>query len=171
MATATTEKTDAIELLIADHKSVQQKFKQYDKLKDTASEDEKSALVAQICLELTVHTEIEEEIFYPAVREQIDDDDLMNEAEVEHAGAKELIEQLEDASPDDELYDAKVTVLGENIDHHVKEEQDEMFPKVRKSKVDTAALGQQMAVRKQELMAELGGLDDEADAPKPKSRS
>ena len=86
-------------------------------------------MVRKICNELTVHAQIEEEIFYPAVRKAIDDGDLMDEALVEHAGAKELISQLEAMDPEDELYDAKVTVLGEQIDHHVKEEEGEMFPR------------------------------------------
>jgi hypothetical protein len=93
---------------------------------------------------------VEEEIFYPAVRAVIDDDDLMDEADVEHTEAKELIAQLEGMEPGDDHYDAKVLVLGENIDHHVQEEQNEMFPKVRKAKIDTAALGAQILQRKQE---------------------
>ena len=153
-----TNTPDALDLLISDHKSVQRMFKQFDALKEDGDDDQKSALVGKICLELTVHAQIEEEIFYPAVRDAIEDQDLMDEAEVEHAGAKDLIAQLEaDADTEQELYDAKVTVLGEYINHHVKEEQDEMFPKVRKAKVDTAALGARMFQRKQELMAELGG--------------
>jgi hemerythrin superfamily protein len=152
-----TNTPDAIDLLMSDHKSVQQMFKQFDALKEDGDDDQKSALVSKICLELTVHAQIEEEIFYPAVRDAIEDSDLMDEAEVEHAGAKDLIAQLENADTDEEFYDAKVTVLGENINHHVKEEQDEMFPKVRKAKVDTAALGARMFQRKQELMAELSG--------------
>lgn len=95
------------------------------------------------------HTQIAEEIFYPAFRMAIDDDDLMDEADVEHAGAKELIAQLVGMEPGDDHYDARVTVLGENIDHHVKEEQDEMFPKAKKAKLDLAALGAQMIKRKQ----------------------
>jgi hypothetical protein len=102
-------------------------------------------------------TKVEEEIFYPAVRAAIDDDDLMDEADVEHAGARELIAQLEDMEPGDDHYDAKVTVLGENVDHHVKEEQDEMFPKARKAKLDLAALGAAMLERKRELRASDGG--------------
>ena len=113
-------------------------------------------MVEPICSELTVHTTIEEEIFYPAVREAIDDEDLMDEADVEHASAKELIAQLEAANPGDDQYDAKVTVLGEMIDHHVKEEEGEMFPKARKADIDSAALGEEMAARKAELKEELG---------------
>lgn len=152
----TTEAQDAIAMLTADHKRVKKLFSDFDKLKEEGSNEEKSAIVDQICNELKIHTELEEEIFYPAVREAIDDSDLMDEALVEHAGAKELIAQLEEAGADDGLYDAKVTVLGEQIDHHVKEEEGDMFPKARKSKVDTEALGARMMKRKMALMQEMG---------------
>ncbi len=148
---------DAIALLMADHKKVKKLFADFDKLKDEGGDDEKSAIVEQICNELKIHTAIEEEIFYPAVRKAIEDSNLMDEALVEHAGAKELIAQLEDASPEDELYGARVTVLGEQINHHVKEEEGEMFPKARKAKVDTQALGAAMMKRKAALMAALEG--------------
>jgi hemerythrin superfamily protein len=146
---------DAVTLLTADHAKVKKLFEEFEDLKEEASSaEDKSALVTQICNELKVHAQIEEEIFYPAVRRAIDDGDLMDEALVEHAGAKELIAQLEDMSPDDALYDAKVTVLGEQIQHHVNEEEGEMFPKAKKAKVDGEALGVQMTERKAELMAE-----------------
>jgi hemerythrin-like domain-containing protein len=152
---------DAIAILTADHGRVKALFEEFEKLKENdGRDDEKAALVKRVCNELKVHAEVEEEIFYPAVREQIDDGDLMDEALVEHAGAKDLIEQLEEMSPDDDLYDAKVTVLGEQIQHHVREEEGNMFPKAKKAKVDTAALGTQMAERKSELMDELGMEDD-----------
>jgi hemerythrin superfamily protein len=147
---------DAIALLMADHKKVKALFSQFKKLRDTGGSNEKSAIVEQICTELKVHAAIEEEIFYPAVRAAIDDSDLMDEALVEHAGAKELIAQLQDADPAEELYDAKVTVLGEQIDHHVEEEEGEMFPKAKKSKLDTSALGAKMLDRQIELKAEMG---------------
>lgn len=148
---------DAISILTEDHKKVKKMFMDFDKLmKSDGKEVEKGTLVEKICEELTVHTQIEEEIFYPAVRAAIDDDDLMDEADVEHAGAKELIAQLEEMEPGDDHYDAKVTVLGENIDHHVKEEQDEMFPKAKKAKLDLAALGAKMLKRRQELQASRG---------------
>jgi hemerythrin superfamily protein len=147
---------DAIALLTADHKKVKALFSDFDDIKEEGSDQEKSAIVDQICDELTIHAEIEEEIFYPAVRKAIEDSDLMDEALVEHAGAKDLIAQLKDASPDDDLYDAKVTVLGEQIDHHVKEEEGEMFPKAKKAKVDTEALGALMLKRKMELMKKMG---------------
>jgi hemerythrin superfamily protein len=145
---------DAIAMLTADHKKVKGLFGDFAELKDhEGGEEEKSALVEKICSALKVHTEIEEEIFYPAVRKAIDDADLMDEALVEHAGAKELIAQLEDMDPQDDLYDAKVTVLGEQIDHHVKEEEGDMFVKAKSAKVDIVTLGAAMAKRKAELTA------------------
>ena len=152
---------DAIAMLTADHKKVKKLFADFDKLKDAGSDEDKASIVDQICNELKIHTELEEEIFYPAVRKAIDDGDLMDEALVEHAGAKDLIAQLEDASPEDDLYDAKVTVLGEQIDHHVKEEEGDMFPKAKKAKVDTEALGATMLKRKITLMKKMGMNDDE----------
>jgi hemerythrin superfamily protein len=162
---------DAVAMLMADHKKVKKLFSDFDKLKEEGSDEDKSALVEQICNELKIHTELEEEIFYPAVRKAIDDSDLMDEALVEHAGAKELIAQLEDASPDDDLYDAKVTVLGEQIDHHVKEEEGEMFPKAKKSKVDTEALGATMLKRKMALMEKIGLAEDEDASGAAKAKS
>jgi hemerythrin superfamily protein len=160
-ATGGAPEQDAVAMLMADHKKVKKLFSDFDKLKEEGSDEDKSALVEQICNELKIHTELEEEIFYPAVRKAIDDSDLMDEALVEHAGAKELIAQLEDASPDDDLYDAKVTVLGEQIDHHVKEEEGEMFPKAKKAKVDTEALGATMLKRKMALMEKMDLTADE----------
>jgi hemerythrin superfamily protein len=144
---------DAIELLMADHQRVARLFAEFDALKEGGTDEAKAALVAQICQELTVHTAIEEEIFYPAVRKAIEDDDLMDEALVEHAGAKELIAQLQAADPNDDLYDAKVTVLGEQIDHHVAEEEGSMFPQAKGSGIDTMSLGAALLERKAELLA------------------
>lgn len=143
---------NAINMLTEDHAKVRKMFKQFEKMKDKAEDAEKAELVRQICQELTVHALVEEEIFYPAAREAIDDQDLLDEAEVEHATAKELIGQLERMQPGDELYDAKVTVLGEYVEHHVKEEEKEMFPKVRKARLDLEHLAEQIAERKQQAM-------------------
>jgi hemerythrin superfamily protein len=162
---------DAVALLTADHKKVKALFSQFKKLRESGGSDEKSAIVEQICTELKIHTTIEEELFYPAVRAAIDDADLMDEALVEHAGAKELIAQLEDADPAEELYDAKVTVLGEQIDHHVEEEEGEMFPKAKKSKLDTSALGAKMLDRQMELKAEMGVSDHDSGAKQRKRRA
>ena len=141
--------TDALALLKADHTKVEGLFSQFDKAR---TDDKKRALAEQICQELKIHTTIEEEIFYPAAREATGDEDTLNEAAVEHESAKELIEQIESGSPDDDMWVAKVTVLGEYIKHHVNEEQTELFPEVRKSKLDLKELGQRLLERKQELM-------------------
>ena len=142
----------AIELLTDDHEKVKDLFAQFDKLSDRSKVNKKK-LADQICLELTVHAQVEEEIFYPAVREALKDDDMVDEAVVEHAAAKDLIAQIREMDPGDDLYDAKVKVLSEQIEHHVGEEEGEMFKKVRKAKLDLAALGEEMAMRKDELMA------------------
>lgn len=138
---------DAIAMLRDDHARVVELF---DRFENTRG-DRKEKLVQQICDELELHTRLEEEIFYPAVREAIGDDDLMDEATVEHQSAKELIAQLRSMSSDDDLFDAKTTVLGEYVKHHVKEEQGEMFPQARQSDVDLVALGEQMRARKEEI--------------------
>ena len=144
---------DAIALLKADHKLVSGLFDQYEKERNN---DRKGKLADQICQELTVHAQIEEEIFYPAAREVLRDEDLLDEATVEHQGAKDLIAQIEASSPSAKLFDAKVTVLGEYIKHHVKEEQNEMFPKIRKTKLDLKMIGEQLQARKQELKQRVG---------------
>jgi hypothetical protein len=150
---AAAKPADAIKLLKDDHKEVKAYFKQYESLEDEA---EKQALAEKICLALTVHAQIEEEIYYPAAREAIDDDDLLDEAEVEHASAKQLIAEIQAMKAGDRLFDAKVTVLGEYIDHHVEEEESEMFPESRDSDLDLKALGVQLAARKAELMSQAG---------------
>ena len=149
------ESTDAITLLEQDHEDVKDLFEQYDELAENeGSESDRQALAQQICTMLTVHATIEEELFYPAAREALKEDDLIDEAVVEHASAKDLIAQLESMQAGDDLYDAKVKVLGELIDHHVEEEEDEMFPKMRNSGLDLQVLGVAMASRKEELLAE-----------------
>jgi hemerythrin superfamily protein len=171
MATNRTSEQDAIALLTADHKKVKGLFSQFSKLKEGGSVEEKSDLVTNICNELKIHTAIEEEIFYPAVRQAIKDSDLMDEALVEHAGAKDLVAQLEGMDTKDDLYDAKVTVLGEQINHHVREEEGEMFPKAKKAKLDTGVLGAKMLKRKMELMEQMGIAEgEEKAAPKQTKR-
>lgn len=142
---------NAIDLLKEDHARVKQSFKEFEKLDqaDTATLQE---MVRAVCAELKAHTTIEEEIFYPAVRAAIEDEDLMNEAQVEHASAKDLIAQLEGMQPDDPLYSATFTVLGEYVLHHVKEEESEMFPQVRKAKLDLEELGAKIMARKQQIL-------------------
>ncbi|WP_156403794.1 MULTISPECIES: hemerythrin domain-containing protein [unclassified Massilia] len=147
---------DVIALLTADHREVAEMFEQFEQLGDRATTS-KEKLKDKICKALIAHTTIEEEIFYPAVRAANveEGEDMVDEAIVEHAAAKDLIKQLQEMQPDDDLYDAKVKVLSEQIEHHVKEEEKEMFPKAKKAGLDLLALGQEMALRKQELMSTL----------------
>jgi hemerythrin-like domain-containing protein len=140
-------------MLTAEHREVKQLFEQFEQLTDRAKVGKKK-LADQICNALILHTTIEEEIFYPAVREAgKGSQDKVDEAVVEHAAARDLIAQIQEMDPDDDLYDAKVKVLSEQIDHHVQEEEKEMFPMAKKAGLDLAALGQEMADRKQELAA------------------
>ncbi|MGE0859286.1 MAG: hemerythrin domain-containing protein [Gammaproteobacteria bacterium] len=154
---------DAIALLKADHKAVKQMFDEYaEQCEAEAEASERQPLAERICAELTVHTQIEEELFYPALRDALDEQALLDEAEVEHTTAKDLIEQIRAMSADDDLYDAKVTVLGEYVLHHVKEEEQEMFKQARDIELDLAELGQAMAARRDELRAEFeDGAEDE----------
>ena len=144
---------DAIALLKADHRQVETWFEQFA---SSRSDAKKQQLAQEICKALKVHTQIEEEIFYPAFLEATADEDTHHEAEVEHDGAKKLIAAIESAGADDDYFDARVTVLSEMIKHHVNEEEqrDGMFAEARKSDMDLKALGQQLAARKSELMQE-----------------
>jgi len=151
---------DAIALLKADHRKVEQLFEKFESARGA---EQKQHLAEQICTELTVHTIIEEEIFYPACKEKIEDDDLVEEAFVEHDGAKVLVAELEAGSPDEEFYDAKVSVLSEMIKHHVKEEEkrsEGLFAKAREAGLDMEELGARMKSRKEQLMEQFktGGL-------------
>lgn len=157
MTTKSQAKTqDAITLLTDDHKKVQKMFKEYEKLVKQDTDEGKDELARKICAELTIHAQIEEELVYSAAREVLDEEDLLDEAEVEHDSAKELIAQIEAMQAGDELFDAKVTVLGEYVNHHIKEEQGEMFPKLKKSELDLEVLGDELQERKAELIAEMG---------------
>jgi hemerythrin superfamily protein len=141
---------EATAMLRADHKLVSELFEQYEKSRSPARKKE---LVAQICKELTVHAQVEEEIFYPAVKAALKDHELIPEASVEHATLKDLIAQVEGLEPDGEMFDAKIKVMSEYVKHHVKEEQNEIFPKARATRLDMVELGAQIDARKQELMA------------------
>jgi hemerythrin superfamily protein len=156
---------DAIALLKADHRQVEEWFEQFEKARD---DNRKQTLATRICKALAVHTTIEEEIFYPAFLEATDDTEIHHEAEVEHDGAKKLIAEIEASSPDDDYFDAKVSVLSEMIKHHVKEEEQPggMFSEARDSDMDLVALGEQLAARK----AELEGADDDDDEGAPMPR-
>jgi hemerythrin superfamily protein len=163
---AKTEKPDAIALLKADHRKVEDLFEKFESAK---SDSVKKTLAMQICTELTVHATIEEEVFYPACTGAIEEDTL-TEAYVEHDGAKVIIAELAESGPENEFFDSKVKVLSEMIKHHVKEEEmrsEGMFAQAREAGLDMDALGDQMAARKRELLAEIkaNGL------PTPKTRS
>ena len=153
----TPRQKDACDLLDADHKAVKKLFKEYEELTESRARNtsqKKKELAQQICQELTVHAQIEEEIFYPAFRAAVAETDLVDEAEVEHQTAKDLIAQIERRTDIDDKYDAKVKVLGDYIDHHVKEERNEIFVKARAAKkLDLIALRDELEARKEELMA------------------
>ena len=146
--------TNALELLKNDHQEVDKLFRQYEEIKDGAEDAGKEDLVAKICDALTVHAQIEETIFYPAARRalpQEEGQDLLNEAAVEHQTLKDIIGRLEAAPTSDPVYDAGVKVLSEYVKHHVREEENELFPKLRSSDMDLQAVGQQLAQRKEQL--------------------
>lgn len=149
---------DAFSLLADDHQKVRQMLQQFEEIKDDDEQlDLKLELLEQICFELTVHALVEEELFYPAIRAAIDDDDLMDEAEADHAGIKDLVSQLEGMEADDEELDATVTVLSEQLERHVTMEEEEMFAKARNAQLDVRMLGQQMQDRKEEIEADFHG--------------
>ena len=148
---ATSKPTDAIALLTQDHREVAKYFEDYEKLEN---DQEKAALAEKICLALEVHMAIEEELFYPAARRETGDDDLLDEAAVEHQEVKQLVAEIEAMKVGDELYDAKVKVVGENVAHHVEEEETKLFPMTRKTDLDLDEIGRKLAQRKAELMAE-----------------
>lgn len=161
----TAKQQDAIGLLKADHRQVEEWFEQFE---STRSGERKQRLASEICQALKVHTQIEEEIFYPAFLEATDENDIHHEAEIEHEGAKRLMAEIESSGPDDDYYDARVSVLSEMIKHHVNEEEkrDGMFAKARKADMDLVELGERLQARKVELMSELEGADDPARRPR-----
>jgi hemerythrin superfamily protein len=163
---SSTAQPDAIARLIADHRQVEEWFGQFE---STRSDDRKRKLAQQVCQALEVHTQIEEEIFYPAFLEATEEENIHHEAEVEHEGAKKLIAQIESSGPDDDYYDARVKVLSGMIKHHVNEEEkrDGMFAKARKSDMDLKVLGEQLASRKAELM---GGDAGDGESGSARSR-
>ena len=153
MAKSRSKGLEALEMLKQDHDKVQKAFKDFDKL-DREDMDAVRALAMQACGDLKVHTALEEEIFYPALRDAIDDEDILNEAAVEHETAKMLIEQLENMQEDDPNFHATFTVLGEYVRHHIKEEEGEMFAAAKKSDLDFDDLAERMRQRKDELVRE-----------------
>jgi hemerythrin superfamily protein len=159
---------DALELLKADHDKVKALFREFDSLKGNRDEDRRKAeLVDEICYELTLHSLLEEEIFYPVLRTALDDDELLDEADIEHAGARELIGQLEIMAPGDDHFDATVTVLGEEIEHHIDKEEGDIFTAARAAGVKLDALGAQLAARKDELEEDLSSPPSHIDGMQP----
>ena len=160
---------DAIALLKQDHRTVSQLFEEFEK----AEEEEQASIAQRVCQLLTVHAQIEEEILYPEAKEAFggeeESEDLVNEAEVEHGSAKELIAKIEAMSSDDEHFKATVTVLGEYIKHHVKEEESELFPQLKKTELDLKELGGRLADRKFALMEQLGIEEQEPAQPRKRS--
>lgn len=150
MAKSRGKSVEALEMLKQDHDKVQKTFKEFEKM-DREQKEAVRQLAVTVCEDLRVHTTLEEEIFYPALRDAIDDEDLLNEAAVEHETAKMLIEQLENMQEDDPNFHATLTVLGEYVRHHIREEEGEMFAVARKSDLDFEALAERMRERKQEL--------------------
>jgi hemerythrin superfamily protein len=163
---AETKSQDAIALLKADHRTVEDLFEKYEKAR---GDDRKQKLALEICKELTIHTILEEEIFYPACEGKVEDD-MLKEAVVEHDAAKVMISEIEAGEPSEDFYDAKVKVLQEEIKHHVEEEEQRgkgIFAQARDSDIDLDALGEQMATRKEQLMAEI----DASGLPEPETSS
>jgi hemerythrin-like domain-containing protein len=164
---------DAIALLKEDHRNVEQLFEQFE----AADDAELSTIATRICEMLTVHAQIEEEILYPAAKQAFEEEeseeelDLVNEAAVEHASAKDLIAKIEAMTPEHEAFRATVKVLGEYIQHHVKEEETELFPELKKTELDLKELGGQLLERKMALMEELGIEEQPTEAPKSRSRT
>lgn len=160
------KKMDAIELLKQDHREVEELFEKFEKASGT---ERKQKLAREICKELTIHSMIEEEIFYPACKGKVEED-LLKEGYVEHDAAKVLIAEIEAGEPSDEFYDAKMKVLKEEIEHHVKEEEkqtDSMFKQARKNGLDLEAVGEQLAQRKEELKRQI----EEEGLPQPQTKS
>ncbi len=150
------ETIDAVEMLKDEHRQVEALFKEYEQLAHGDDLAAKETLATEICEKLTIHAQVEEEVFYPAARQILDEQQIIDEAEEEHADAKQLVAELEEMSPDDDAYDKTVKALSDAIAHHVEEEESEMFPKLKEAGMETESVGERMAERKQEIMDELG---------------
>ena len=154
---------DAIDMLDADHLSVHAMFQSYRELVRTrATPLQRRALAEEICMELTIHAKLEEELFYPAVRDALDDDELVDEAEDQHGSQREFVAQILATQPEDELYDARVAVLAEYVERHVHKEREQVFNRVLASRIDLQSLGRSIAVRREELRAVSDALREDA---------
>ncbi|MCM5677957.1 hemerythrin domain-containing protein [Schlegelella sp. S2-27] len=161
--TNASSRSEVFEMLKEDHKRAKKSFRDFSKLEQEGDEQACQQLAVQTCKELQLHMRLEEEVFYPAARSGLEEEDLIEEAEVEHGSAKTLIEQLQTLSPDDPKFAATFTVLGEYIKHHVKEEEGEMFEQLGRSKIDWDGVLEEMLARRMELESELGLASEEAD--------
>ena len=163
MHTMKTQAPDAIDLLDADHLAVHALFQSYRELVRTcAGGPQRRALAEEICMELTIHARLEEELLYPAVREGLNDDELMDEADDTHAGQREVIVQILSGSPDDPLYDARMAALAGHVERHVRQEREQVFNRALASRLDLQSLGRSIAVRKEELRAVSDALREDA---------
>lgn len=166
MTTRTADDADyssgnAIELLITDHENVRRLFDEYEELADDeADEEDRKALADEICAMLTVHSMLEQEVIYPAAREAVDDQEQLDEAEAEHQQIDDLIAEIQEMEPSDASYDDKLTLLSEQVEHHVREEEDELFPMMEASELDLDELGRALAERRAELLEELGYVEE-----------
>ncbi len=154
---------DVLDALIEDHKNILQLFAEFQSIRDHADDETRQTLVDVVCTELVIHAQIEEEFLYPAVRDAFDDMSLVDQAAVEHNVSRQLIAELESMHPDDELYDAKFTVLGEYVRHHIEEEQNKIFPRIRTSGIDLETLGEDILQLRRELRSEFGVPDEGFD--------
>lgn len=159
-ASSSSSAPDVLETLTQDHRNIIEFFDEFRNIREHADDETRQTLVEIACTELVIHTQIEEELLYPALREAFEDMSLVDEATVEHTVAKQLIGELESMHPDDDLYDAKFIVLGEYVRHHIQEEQNLIFPKMRESGMDLAALGKEILQRRVELRNEFGIPDE-----------
>ena len=159
---ASAARKEVLDMLIEDHKRAKKLFREFEKLSEDDAE-ERESLVSLACAELKLHTQLEEDCFYPALRGKLKEEDLLEEAEVEHASAKQLIEQLDAMDAEEPKFAATFKVLGEYVKHHIKEEESEMFEQAQKARIDWSALLEQMTQRRMELEMELGLADDDAE--------
>lgn len=164
--------SDAVSMLMADHKKVQKLFRDFDKAHEEQDDQTCREIAERVCTELEVHTTLEEELFYPAAREALgEDEELVDEAEIEHQSAKDLISELRAMDATDQKFAPTFTVLAEYVRHHIKEEEGEMFPRVKKAKLDLDGLGQEMAARKSQLTAEADAAELESGEAPATSRT
>jgi hemerythrin-like domain-containing protein len=167
---ASSNVSDVLDKLREDHSKILHLFAEFRNIRSHADDETRRTLVEIVCTELVIHAQVEEELLYPALRDAFEDSSMVDEAGVEHLVARHLIGELESMHPDDELYDAKFTVLGEYVRHHIEEEQNKLFPKIKSSGIDLKALGREILQRREELRHEFGipedGYEDDGEDPR-----